>query len=100
MHSMSNSDYLEARLGTNEKPESQFKNSDPFNKTWDELKTLGGIEENFKRRITRQVNKAMTQEGYLATNSNINLLSTEYLDQQMQIQRAETILAQRLLILD
>jgi hypothetical protein len=77
---MSNSDYLEARLGTTEKPESQFKNSDPFNKSWDELKTLGGIEDNFKRRMTRQVNKAMTQEGYLATNANINLLSTQYLD--------------------
>jgi PBSX family phage portal protein len=77
---MSNSDYIEARLGTNDKEESQFKNSDPFNKNWDELKTLGNIEDNFKRRITRQVNKAVTQEGYLATGANVNLLSTGYLD--------------------
>jgi PBSX family phage portal protein len=77
---MSNSDYIEARLGTNNKEESQFKNSDPFNKSWEELKTLGGIEDNFKRRVTRQVNKAMTQEGYLATSANVNLLSTGYLD--------------------
>jgi len=76
---MSNSDYIEARLGTTDKPESQFKNSDPFNKSWDELKNLGGLEDNFKRRITRQVNKAITQEGYLATNGNIDLLSDSYL---------------------
>ena len=76
---MSNSDYLEARLGTTDKPESQFKNSDPFNKSWEELKNLGGLEDNFKRRITRQVNKAVTQEGYLATNESINLLSDSYL---------------------
>jgi len=69
---MSNSDYIDARLGTNDKQESQFKNSDPFNKSWDELKGLGGIEDNFKRRVTRQVNKAMTQEGYLATSANVN----------------------------
>lgn len=73
-------DHIQARLGTNEKQESQFKDSDPFNKSWDQLKVLDGIQENFKRRITRQVNKAVTSEGYLATNSNINLLSSAYLD--------------------
>lgn len=73
-------EYIQARLGTNEKEESQFKNSDPFNKSWEDLKTLDGIQENFKRRVTRQINKAASSGGYLATNANINLLSSEYLD--------------------
>jgi PBSX family phage portal protein len=75
-----NNDYIQARLGTTEKQENPFKNSDPFNKSWDELKSLGGIQENFKRRVTRQVNKASNASGYLATNANIDLLSTSYLD--------------------
>ena len=73
-------EHIQARLGTNEKEESQFKNSDPFNKSWEELKGLDGIQENFKRRVTRQVNKVSSAGGYLATNANINLLTSEYLD--------------------
>ena len=64
-----------AKLNTQEKEENIFKAQDPFIKSWEELKSLAGLEDNVKRRITRQVNKAMTQEGYLATNSNIDLLS-------------------------
>jgi PBSX family phage portal protein len=30
-----------------------FKEQDPFNKTWDELKTLSGLDNNFKRRAAR-----------------------------------------------
>jgi len=30
-----------------------FKEQDPFNKTWDELKTLSGLDNNFKRRASR-----------------------------------------------
>jgi len=30
-----------------------FKEQDPFNKTWDELKTLSGLDNNFKRRAGR-----------------------------------------------
>jgi PBSX family phage portal protein len=33
--------------------DSQFKKSDPFNKTWDELKNLSGLDNNFKRRAAR-----------------------------------------------
>jgi PBSX family phage portal protein len=83
MHLMSNdynNDYIQARLDTNQKEENPFKGSDPFNKSWDELKGLVGIQENFKRRVTRQVNKASNASGYLATNANIDLLSTSYLE--------------------
>ena len=31
----------------------QFKKSDPFNKSWDELKNLTGLDNNFKRRAAR-----------------------------------------------
>ena len=34
-----------------------FKKADPFNKSWDDLKSLGGLDNNFKRRTAR-VNKA------------------------------------------
>ena len=30
-----------------------FKEQDPFNKTWDELKVLSGLDNNFKRRASR-----------------------------------------------
>ena len=30
-----------------------FKEQDPFNKSWDELKTLSGLDNNFKRRAGR-----------------------------------------------
>ena len=30
-----------------------FKEQDPFNKTWDELKGLSGLDNNFKRRASR-----------------------------------------------
>ena len=30
-----------------------FKEQDPFNKTWDELKGLSGLDNNFKRRAGR-----------------------------------------------
>ena len=33
--------------------DSEFKKSDPFNKTWDELKNLSGLDNNFKRRAAR-----------------------------------------------
>jgi len=81
MHLMSDYGYetIQAGLNTQPEAENQFKAQDPFNKSWDELKTYGGIADGFKRRTTRQVNKAMTNDGYLATNANINLLSPQYL---------------------
>jgi PBSX family phage portal protein len=33
--------------------ENEFANSDPFNKSWDELASLRGINKNFKRRAAR-----------------------------------------------
>jgi PBSX family phage portal protein len=33
--------------------ENEFANADPFNKSWDELSNLRGLEKNFKRREAR-----------------------------------------------
>lgn len=46
-----------ASLNTQEQPENPFKSSDPFNKSWDDLKELNGLDTNFKRRTIRQINK-------------------------------------------
>ena len=49
-------------------PLEQFKSDDPFNSSWDVLKTYNGLENNFKRRTTRLVEKALAPEnaqGYL-----------------------------------
>jgi hypothetical protein len=53
-----NSDYVSAKLNTQEQEENIFHAQDPFNKTWDDLKDLGGINQNFKRRTVRLLNKA------------------------------------------
>ena len=39
-----------------------FKAKDPFNKTWDDLKNLSGIDVNFKRRATRVAKSAVAPE--------------------------------------
>ena len=52
------SDYVSAKLNTQEQEENIFHAQDPFNKTWDDLKDLGGINQNFKRRTVRLLNKA------------------------------------------
>ncbi|NDB82942.1 MAG: phage portal protein [Alphaproteobacteria bacterium] len=46
----------------------QFKSDDPFNGSWDVIKSYSGLENNFKRRTNRIVEKALSPEntqGYL-----------------------------------
>ena len=47
--------YINASLPDIEQKEDLFKAQDPFNKTWDDLKSLSGLEKNFKRRTDRVV---------------------------------------------
>lgn len=42
-----------ASLGSLPDEKDIFKEQDPFNKSWDELKTLTGLDNNFKRRASR-----------------------------------------------
>jgi PBSX family phage portal protein len=51
-------DYIQAALNTQPEERNIFKEQDPFNKSWDELKTYGGLNNNFKRRTVRNLSKA------------------------------------------
>ncbi len=53
-------DHIQASLHTQPEEESPFLNSDPFSKSWEELKELAGIDVNFKRRTSRNVSKAVS----------------------------------------
>jgi PBSX family phage portal protein len=53
---------IQASLNTQPSRENQFANHDPFNKSWDDLKNLDGIDNNFKRRAARNLNKAVATE--------------------------------------
>jgi PBSX family phage portal protein len=46
---------IQAFAPEEEQPEDLFKKQDPFNKKWDDLKGLSGLEKNFKRRSDRIV---------------------------------------------
>ena len=64
-----------ARIDDLDQPEDLFKSQDPFSKPWESLKSLSGLDTNFKRRSTRMA-KAMDMpptEQYLA---NANAYST------------------------
>ncbi len=51
---------------------SQFAGMDPFTKSWDEVKTLSGMNSNFKRRSTRMA-KALGDDAYLASAGAIQM---------------------------
>jgi PBSX family phage portal protein len=61
-------DFVRVALNTKEEEENVFVKQDPFNKSWDDLKDLTGLNQNFRRKTSRNVTKAMVY----ATN--------EYLD--------------------
>ena len=42
-----------ARIDNIVETDNLFKDSDPFVKSWDEIKNFSGIDNNFKRRINR-----------------------------------------------
>jgi PBSX family phage portal protein len=60
-----------ARIDTLPKEDDTFSKQDPFNKDWDELKNLGGLDNNFKRRATR-VAKADATPAYMDSAMAIN----------------------------
>jgi PBSX family phage portal protein len=55
--------------------EDLFKKQDPFNKNWDDLKSLNGLDNNFKRRAAR-MSKVDVSQSYVdnarAVSSGIN----------------------------
>jgi len=60
-----------ARIDELQDTESQFKKSDPFNQTWDELKNLSGLDNNFKRRAAR-MSKVEASPAYMSNANAIN----------------------------
>jgi len=67
MEAMSNENAIFAKLNTQEKEPNVFVAQDPFNKNWEELKDLNGINQNFKRRTSRVANKAIGDQAYLTS---------------------------------
>jgi PBSX family phage portal protein len=77
--------WIHASVPEAEVQENQFKAHDPFTKSWDDLKSLSGIDKNFKRRSDRVAKAYDTltftgvdtsnlgyQDSALAVNTGIN----------------------------
>lgn len=62
---MSEQEYVYAKLNTEPEQVNEFKAQDLFSKSWDHLKDLNGIDQNFKRRTSRQINKLNATPQYL-----------------------------------
>ena len=62
-------DFIQASLNTQPNEESPFKLHDPFNKSWDALKEYSGLDQNFKRRTTRNISKYVNPEDQTYLNS-------------------------------
>lgn len=57
-----------ARIDQPINPLDQFKGEDPFSQSWDQLKSYSGLDNNFKRRTGRLVEKSISNnpsQGYL-----------------------------------
>ena len=52
---------LGARIDDIQKDDDTFKRQDPFNKNWEDLKSLVGMDKNFKRRAERMAKAYETQ---------------------------------------
>jgi PBSX family phage portal protein len=65
-----NFQYIRASLNTQEQEESQFNLNDPFNKNWEELQKYSGLDQNFRRRVARQVSKAITPNAAYLDSAN------------------------------
>ncbi len=59
--------YISASLNTQEQAPNSFKEQDPFNKSWDNLKDYSGLDQNFRRRTARNIGKALdvTSQAYM-----------------------------------
>ena len=64
-----------ARIDDPGQQDDVFKKQDPFNKSWDDLKSLNGLDKNFRRRTDRIAKAYETQ-----VVNNVNTRSEAYLD--------------------
>ena len=56
--------------------ENEFINQDPFNKSWEDLRELSGINLNFRRRTTRAENKMEKSISNIPTNQMGQVVGT------------------------
>jgi PBSX family phage portal protein len=61
-----------ARLDEVPEEKNEFADLDPFTKSWDEIKTFGGMSTNFKRKSTR-MSKALGDDAYLESAGAIQM---------------------------
>jgi len=65
-----------------DKKEDLFKAQDPFNKSWEDLKSLSGMDKNFKRRSDR-----MAKAYDMPVPRDVNTNSPVYLDSALAVNR-------------
>jgi len=58
------SEYIRAKVDIPLKEDDTFAKQDPFNQSWDIIKDLNGLDNNFKRRTSRIV-KSESSQGYI-----------------------------------
>ena len=69
-----------ARIDDIQNQEDIFKGQDPFNKSWETIKSLSGLDANFKRRATRMAkNYTYTNDGPIGDATN------QYLDSALAV---------------
>ena len=69
---MSNEYMIGASIDNGITEEDVFKDSDPFHKNWDELKSLSGLDNNFKRRAARISKSVEPTDRYLDSANAVN----------------------------
>jgi PBSX family phage portal protein len=88
--SMSEEHYIrDIGIDQTEQVQDLFKAQDPFNKPWDELKNLTGIEKNFKRRTDR-IEKAAPVDpaiNYSVGYQNVDINSLAYQDSALAVRQ-------------
>lgn len=62
-----------------------FKNQDPFNKSWDDIKNLNGLDTNFKRRSTRMAKNMAYGYQTRTDNSVANDPSSQYMSSALAV---------------
>jgi len=73
------SEYIRVKTDVAIPEDDTFQKQDPFNKTWDELKELTGLDNNFKRRTSRvikadsvEVSKVDASQRYIDSARAVN----------------------------
>ena len=74
-----------ARLDDLAEVPDTFKNQDPFNKSWDDIKGLSGLDTNFKRRATRMAKNMAYGYETRTDNSVANDPSGQYMDSALAV---------------